>query len=166
LGFPEEAGIIHRIISSTRFAVIIPVAGSFLAALTSFVYGAVRAVVVVLDLAEKGLDEKAAKGVSVSFIEVIDLFLIGTVFYIISLGLYELFVDDQLKLPDWLVIRSLDDLKSKLISGIIVIMGVYFLGALVDWHGDTDLLQVSGAISMVILALTVFQFVQSRGGGH
>gem|GEM_PF-4526971 len=31
-------------------------------------------------------------------------------------------------MPNWLVIHSLDDLKVKLINGVIVIMGVYFLG--------------------------------------
>ena len=38
----------------------------------------------------------------------IDLFLLSAGFYIIALGFYELFVDDDIELPDWLEIHDFD----------------------------------------------------------
>jgi uncharacterized membrane protein YqhA len=51
-----------------------------------------------------------------------------TVFYIIALGLYELFVDDRVELPQWLIIRNIDDLKNKLAGVVVVVMAVLFRG--------------------------------------
>jgi uncharacterized membrane protein YqhA len=157
--------MIHKLLTGSRFIILIAVIGSALAALASLLYGGAKTIQAIGDILQ-GVSDKASKSVIVSFIEVIDLFLIGTVFYIIALGLYELFIDDRLEMPAWLVIRSLDDLKSKLINSIVVIMGVYFLGALVDWNGEASLLVLSGAIALIIGALTLFQFVQTRNNGH
>jgi uncharacterized membrane protein YqhA len=152
----------HKILTSSRFIVIIAVIGSFLASIASLLSGGVRTIQVILKLFEKLDSPSAVKGIAYAFVEVVDLFLIGTIFYIIALGLYELFVDDRLELPAWLVIRSLDDLKAKLINGIIVIMGVYFLGALVNWDGQSDLLRLSISVAVMIAALTFFQVAHAR----
>jgi uncharacterized membrane protein YqhA len=152
----------HKILTSSRFIVLIAVIGSFLASIASLLSGGARTVQVILKLFEKLDSPSAVKGIAYSFIEVVDLFLIGTIFYIIALGLYELFVDDRLELPGWLVIRNLDDLKAKLINGIIVIMGVYFLGALVNWDGQSDLLRLSISVAVMITALTFFQVAHAR----
>lgn len=54
-------------------------------------------------------------------IEVIDVFLLATGFYIIAMGLYELFIDDKLNIPGGPVIHDFDDLKGSLISIVIVV---------------------------------------------
>jgi uncharacterized membrane protein YqhA len=150
----------------TRYMIVLPVIGSFLAALATICYGTYKVILVITEIFQ-GIDpEKAIKVISVSFIEVIDLFLVGTVFYIIAMGLYELFIDDRLELPDWLVIHHLDDLKSKLISGIVVIMSVYFLGVLVLGDPKIDLLRTSIAIGIMIAALSFFQFIKSKTAKH
>jgi uncharacterized membrane protein YqhA len=149
--------VIHKLLTSSRYIILIAVLGSFIASVASLVYGGFRSIQAVMALFVPG-GETATKGVAVSFIELIDLFLIGTVFYIIALGLYELFIDDALELPGWLVIHTLDDLEAKLISGVVVIMTVYFLGLLVEWKGQLDLLQPGLAIAGVIAALTLFQY--------
>jgi uncharacterized membrane protein YqhA len=156
----------QKILKSTRFVIIIAVLGSFLASVTSLAYGGFKSVVVVMDIIQSGSTEKSAKAVGVSFIEVIDLFLIGTVFYIIALGLYELFISERLDLPNWMVIKNLDDLKGILINGIVVIMTVYFLGALVEGGNQADLLNLSLSISLIIAALTVFLFLRSKKSDH
>jgi uncharacterized membrane protein YqhA len=93
---------------------------------------------------------------TLAFIEVVDVFLLGTIFYIVALGLYELFIEEGVGLPPWLVIRDLDDLKSKLIGVVIVVLGVLFLGQVVTWDGQRDLLRFGVAIAIVIIALTYF----------
>jgi uncharacterized membrane protein YqhA len=85
-----------------------------------------------------------------------DLFLLATVFYIIAVGLYELFINDKLVLPAWLVIHNFDDLKGKLISVLIVVLGVLFLSKAIDWDGKIGILYFGLAIAAIILALSYF----------
>ncbi|MBN1279251.1 MAG: YqhA family protein, partial [Chlorobiaceae bacterium] len=59
-------------------------------------------------------------------------------------------------LPEWLAIHNLDDLKSKLIGVIVVVMAVIFLGHVVKWHGETEILYLGGAIGIVVAGLTYF----------
>ena len=152
----------NKILTSSRYIVLIAVVGSFLASIASLLAGGVRVIVIIAGVFDKFDSSKGMKGIAYSFVEVVDLFLIGTVFYIIALGLYELFVDDKLELPTWLLIHSLDDLKAKLINGVIVIMGVFFLGELVNWDGQSDLLNLSLAVALIIAALTFFQYANAR----
>jgi uncharacterized membrane protein YqhA len=156
----------HKLFSASRFIVIIGVIGAFLAALTTLVFGGIRIISIIGNIINMPFSDKSTKMISVSFMEVIDLFLIGIVFYIISLGLYELFIDDSLELPSWLVIHSLDDLKNKLINGMVVIMAVYFLGELVNSAGQTHLVEISISISLMISVLAFYQFLVTKKTNH
>ena len=102
------------------------------------------------------LEMRASKVLAIKMIEVIDLYLIGTVFYITALGLYELFIDDQVPTPGWLHITHLNDLKSKLLGVAVVIMAVLFLGQLVNWDGGVRILWLGAAVALVIGAITIF----------
>ena len=149
--------VIRALLNQARFLVLIAVAGCVLASLALILYGGVEAVILVIDTIRSGsVSAKGAKMLALAFIEIVDLFLLGTVFLIIALGLYELFIDDDLKLPNWLIIRTLDDLKHKLIGVVIVVMAVLFLGQVVTWDGERDLLGFGAAIALVIAALTWF----------
>jgi uncharacterized membrane protein YqhA len=147
----------QRFLSSSRFLILLAVIGTFIAATTLLVYGLVEAVVLVNEAITKGdVSSKGAKALALAFIELVDLLLLGTVFYIIALGLYELFIDDRVPVPRWLQIRDLDDLKHKLIGVVIVVLGVLFLGQVITWNGERDLLGFGAAIALVIGALTYF----------
>ncbi len=146
----------QRLISASRFLIIIPSAGAFVAATALLIYGAIEIVQLIAETLTHGVTSKGAKALALAFIEVTDLFLLGTVLYIIALGLYELFVDDQLPTPAWLQIHDLDDLKNKLAGVVILVMGVLFLGQVVTWDGQRDLLPYGAAIALVIAALTYF----------
>ena len=107
----------NRALGASRFLIIVAVAGSLLAATTLIIYGGLEAVQLVANtIAEAELSRKSAKAIAVEFIEIVDLFLLGTVFYIVALGLYELFIDQDVRLPEWLTIKTLDDLKDKLVA--------------------------------------------------
>ena len=67
------------------------------------------------------------------FIEIFDLFLLGTVMLIMALSLYELFIDTDLKLPSRLQIHTFEDLKINLVTVVIAVMAVTFLGQIVSW---------------------------------
>ncbi|MEM8577046.1 MAG: YqhA family protein [Pseudomonadota bacterium] len=146
-----------RILGASRYLILLAVLGALLSGTTLLVYGLLEAGLLVQATWEAGeVTRKGAKGLALEFIEIVDLFLLGTVFYIIALGLYELFISTNVPLPDWLTIRTLDDLKNKLIAVVVVVLGVLFLGQAVSWDGQTDLLGYGAATALVIAALTWF----------
>lgn len=147
----------NRILAATRYLMIIPVIGSFLGATALLAYGGIETVQLILGTIAQGeVSRSGAKVLAIEFIEIIDLFLLGTVFYIIAFGLYELFIEPNIGLPDWLEIRTLDDLKNKLVKVVIVVLGVLFLGHVVSWDGANDVVYLGGGIALVVAALTWF----------
>ena len=52
--------------------------------------------------------------------------------------------------------KKIDDLKNKLIGVIVVVMAVVFLGHVVKWHGEQELIWLGGAIALVTASLTWF----------
>ncbi|NDW53257.1 YqhA family protein [Aliiroseovarius sp. PrR006] len=152
------------LLGASRFMVILAVIGALLAATTLLVYGLIETVQLILSTIQNGeVTRKVAKALALEFIEIIDLFLLGTVFYIVAIGLYELFISTNVKLPSWLTINNLDDLKNKLIAVVIVVLGVLFLGQVVSWDGERDLLGYGAAVALVIGALSYF-LSQKTGG--
>ena len=145
------------ILSNGRYMVILGVIGAFLAAISLFVYGGILTAQQVIETIQTGyVSSKGSKSLMLSFVETADIFLLGTVMYIISTGLYELFIDDNIKVPEWLEIHTLDDLKQKLVGGIVVVMGVVFLGHVIKWQGETEIVYYGAAIAFVVTALTYF----------
>jgi len=146
----------RKIISASRYLIIIAVICIFVTGLALLVYGASETYALVTHLFNDGVNAKSAKALVLSAIELVDLFLLATVLFVIAIGLYELFIDDNLPLPAWLEIHTLDDLKDKLIGVVIVVMGVLFLGQAISWDGQRDLLGFGAAIALVVAALTYF----------
>lgn len=154
-----------RLLSASRYLAIIPVICIMLAAAGLILFGAGLTARMLYDIVAAGsLDSKLAKGLLVSSIELADLFLLGTVLYVIAIGLYELFIDDSVAVPAWLEIHTLDDLKDKLIGVVIVVLGVVFLGQVITWDGTRDLLSFGAAVALVIGALAYFLSLKSGKG--
>ena len=99
---------------------------------------------------------------AVDFLQLVDIFLLGTALYIIALGLYELFIDDSLPMPKWLIITTFEDLKEILIGVIIVLLGVSYLGTAVTWTGGGDILHLGVATGAIILALAIALYLGSK----
>jgi uncharacterized membrane protein YqhA len=149
--------MLSRALAKSRYLVLIAVLGSALAAFVLVIYGGISIYNVIAQTFQESVSNKGIKSLALSFIEIIDVFLLATVFYIIAVGLYELFIDDKVPLlPAWLEIHTLDDLKNKLISVVIVVMGVLFLGNVVSWKGDPSILYLGAAVALMITALTYF----------
>lgn len=135
---------------------LIAVFGSFVASVTLLIYGALETVITIGHTATGPVSSANSKQLILSCIEVVDLFLLATVFYITALGLYELFIDERIKVPDWLEIHTIDDLKTKLTSVIVVVLSVLFLSEVVRWNGGTNIFPLGAGIALVIAALTYF----------
>jgi uncharacterized membrane protein YqhA len=157
-GTGENAmGILRRVLVSSRYLVVIAIAGTLLASLALLLYEAlVVAGAVVAIVREGAVSPKAAKALAVGLIEAVDVFLIAIAAYITSLGLYALFVDDTLPLPRWLQVHDLEDLKKNLVSVVIAVLAVLFLREAVAWDGSRDLLAFGAALALIVASLTFF----------
>jgi len=93
-----------RFLAACRFLLVVPVIGCVLLTLGVVVMGMGRIVTAGVQLVRAGdFSAKAAKTMSLAVIEIIDLFLIGTVAYIAAVGLYRLFISDRvIEMPTWL----------------------------------------------------------------
>jgi uncharacterized membrane protein YqhA len=104
-----------------------------------------------------------ARLLSIEFIEMVDLFLLGTVLLITSVGLYQLFVERDMDLPDWLVVTDLEQLKFNLLAVIVVMLAILFLGkAAGDLAEGDGILEYGVAIAAVLAALALVVWVFQR----
>jgi len=155
--------VIRDILGTSRFLIILAVLGTFASSATLQVFGLLRVIAVVLDLIRaRDLSSAAAKSLIADTVSIIDIFLIGTVLFVISAGLYQLFVHKEIALPGWLRIESLDDLKDNLTEVIIVAILVAFLGQAVEWTGDISILAFGLAVGAVIIAVAALTWTTRR----
>jgi uncharacterized membrane protein YqhA len=161
--------LLRTLLSSSRFFIIFAIIGSFLASAAALVYGFIATVQLVLHSFGSGdYTEHGTKVLSVGLVGMIDMFLLGTVLYIITAGLYQLFIDPSLPLPAWLKISTLDDLKERLLGVVVVLLAVSFLGDLVEWDGSWNILAEGLAVGTVVgvLALTMAILARIHPPGH
>ena len=91
---------------------------------------------------------------------------------IAGFGLYELFItridapDPGKRLPGWLRMHDLNDLKARVISMIILVAAVTFTDVAVESKGGAlNTLYLGAAVAVVIAALTAFlRFGKVDGG--
>lgn len=148
--------------SSSSWLFVLAVLGSALVSVGLFVFGFVLAVLTVLDTFTTLRFEPAALEALLSVsIKIIDIFLVATVFYVISLGLYELFIA-KAPLPGWVEIRDLDDLETKLLGVVVIALAVLVLGQAVTWRSDasTSILDFGLAVGASILAISAYLWVK------
>src|SRR5215471_5971179 len=153
--------MLRSLLNSSRFLVLAAVLGSLAGAAALFVYGLVDTVVVIgRTIATGEVSTVGAKQLMLYFIEVFDLFLLGTVMLIMAISLYELFFDSDLKLPARLEIHTFEDLKSNLVT---VVMAVTFLGQIVSWNGEAELFSFGLVVALVIAALNFYLWIVKGG---
>jgi len=73
-----------------------------------------------------------------------------------AVGLYELFIDPELSALGWLKIESPDALKGRLVTVVVVMLGVTFLAYVVDLKPGWSILDMGIATAAVLVGLEVF----------
>ena len=152
----------RRLIELSRFVVAIPAIGAIIGSFVLMIIGTweiVKAVIKVFDL------EVPLKESVVTILTAVDTLLLATVLLVIGYGLYELFVDSGVRLPPWLEIRSLDDLKAKLIGVVVAIIAVVFLGVLVDSTDPNAVMLIGIGAGAVVIGLAAFTFATRKDTG-
>jgi uncharacterized membrane protein YqhA len=149
----------RRLIELSRFAVAVPAVTSIVASFVLMGIGVWEVVMSIVHLIDSSVSIKLTV---VAILTAVDTFLLATVLLVIGYGLYELFVDSEVKVPEWLEIRSLDDLKTKLIGVIVAVLAVVFLGALVDRSDANSVMLLGAGVGAVVVGLAAFTFATKR----
>ena len=161
-----------KIFSLSRYLVLIAVIGLMLAAMAVFVFGGITTVNIIIEAFESGqYNAVGARLLSIEFIEMIDLFLLGTILLITSVGLYQLFINSHMELPEWLVVTDLEQLKFNLLAVIVVMLVIFFLGAAAGDFAKSDGildfgLAIGAVLAGVALVVWVFQRVVVQEESH
>jgi uncharacterized protein (TIGR00645 family) len=142
----------QALIGKTRYLALIAVVGALIASVAAYIAGFINTIQVVIGLFTSALTDEE---VNISFIELMDTFLIATALLIFAVGLYELFVGD-LNMPEWLVIHDFNGLKVKLSGVIILVLAVTFLKHLVKWEDPQGTLFFGLATAVVAGMLILF----------
>ncbi len=149
-----------HVLAGSRFIIAIAILGAFLSSTALFIFGIFAMVDAVWDAFSEGAFGVAgADALAVDVIQLIDVFLLGTVLYLVALGLYLLFINPNLPVPPWLRIGDLDALKAMIIRVVVVLIGVTFLGAMVHRGDAADILELGIAVALVVAAYTMAIYV-------
>jgi uncharacterized membrane protein YqhA len=159
----REEGVERLLAWSLRLAYV-PVAFLLLAGLGAFAYGIALFIHSVDHIVGHPFPVHHQIGL---FLADIDLFLIGATLLISAVGFYELFIREirptgSVRIPSWLEMRDLNDLKARVIAMIVLVVSVSFVEVVVDSPSGQQVLDLGGGIAAVVVALTIFL----RLGGH
>jgi uncharacterized membrane protein YqhA len=168
----KEAKRMTKVLGLSRYLVLIAVIGLLLAAVAVIIFAGIATVNIIIEtFAEGEYTAEGARTASVEFIEMIDTFLLGTVLLITSVGLYQLFIEPNMELPEWLVVTNLEQLKFNLLAVIVVMLAILFLGEaageLAKSNGILGYgLAIAAVLAAVALVVWTFQRVTSVEEEH
>ncbi len=151
----------RRIIEASRYVVVLPSLGALFGGLILIIIGLWDMGAAAIKLVQPNVDLKESV---VSVLAAVDTLLLATVLLVIGYGLYELFVDEHLQLPEWLQIHSLDDLKGKLIGVVVAVVAVVFLGELVEGKDAEATMMTGIGAGALVLALAAFSYATRSAG--
>jgi len=163
---PSKREWFSDLIGRTRFVVLIAVIAVLLVAFSLFLQGTLLALYTIYDtwheMFTKGIASQSGT-LAVEFLEVVGTMLKAVVFYLIGVGLYSLFIK-PLNLTSALGVESLSDLEQKVVSVIIVILGVTFLEHFIRWQEPLETLYFAASLALAGGALVFFQRVHQGQG--
>jgi uncharacterized membrane protein YqhA len=148
-----------RIMGLTRYAVFVPAIASIIGALLLMAQGSWAMLMAVVDSVSDGY---GLKETIVEVLTAVDAILLGTVLLVIGYGLYELFIDADLDVPQWLRVYDLDDLKSKLIGVVVAIVAVVFVGVFVDSNRASEVISYGVGAGALVVGLAIFAFTTKK----
>jgi len=141
------------ILRACRYLVVVAVIGCLVMFGVVTLYATGAAGNLILEVLHGGFSLDDIAHVTVYAFKVLDMFLIGTILYIVALGLAALFLDSEGALPRWFKAHGLQDLKVVLAQSIVMAMLVGFLGDVLEWEAGSDIAFVGGGVAAVIAAI-------------
>ncbi len=140
---------VGRLVANSRYLMLAGIFGLLVGAVEACCWSAINAYHVVVALLH---GEQYSSGV-VGLLHMLDAFLVAAVLLIVAIGTYGLFIAPLDDVPDALVVPSIDVLKTKFSSVLVLLMTVTFVEHLMSWSDPWNTLVFGGAIAIVAVAL-------------
>ena len=150
----------RKLLGLTRYAVIVPALAAIIGALLLMAQGSIEMIQVAFNAVT---EDSPLKEMIVEVLTAVDAILLGTVLLVIGYGLYELFIDAEIDVPEWLRVENLDDLKSKLIGVVVAIIAVVFVGVFVDSNRAGDVISYGVGAGALVVGLAIFAWATGKG---
>jgi uncharacterized membrane protein YqhA len=145
---------LKTILEKSRYLALIGVIPLLAASVAAFIWGLVQTVqVVILGFSTLGMDKTLILG----FLLIVDIFLVAITLLIFAISLYELFIE-EISTPRWMVANSLNDLKAKLSSMMILVLGIKFVEIFMKGGNAQDMFWLAMAVALVSGVLIAFGY--------
>ena len=142
------------ILEKSRYLALIGVIPLLVASVAAFIWGLVQTVqVVILGFSTLGMD----KALILRFLLIVDIFLVAITLLIFAISLYELFIG-EINTPRWMVADSLNDLKVKLSSMMILVLAIKFLEIFMKGGNAQDMFWLGLSVTLVSGVLIAFAY--------
>lgn len=152
---PSPASMLW-VLWGARVIMVIGIVSLLLASATLLVFGAIETFRHVTHLVAPVGAPLTNREIFLASIKLIDLVLLATILQVVAIGLYSLFIDSAIPMPQWLRTADVDDLKYKLAGIVAIMLGVLFLEHVIQSGGEHDLLALGITTAAVIVALSYF----------
>lgn len=146
------------IVEKSRYLSYVAIAGLFVGVLAALYVGMEKTVSVVQIAV---LHHESNSPTLYVLFEALDSFLVAVALLVIAVSLYELFIGG-LEVPDWMLVKHLDELKAKFGSVLIPIMAVKFIQKLLQSESALETMYYGIAVALVAFALTAFNWVADK----
>jgi uncharacterized membrane protein YqhA len=151
---------IMKFIAGIRFFMLIPIIGLAVAAFILFFEGGIELVHLLVKMFAETAKIDTKSAIIVGIVEVVHLFLVGTVLFLTSLGLYQLFIH-VLPLPGWLKMNNIEELELNLVGIVVVVLAVDYLSVIFE-EQEVNMAVYGVGYALPIVALAYFMKIRSE----
>ena len=94
--------------------------------------------------------------ISADFLSIIENYILSITFYILALGLYELFIGNAIpKKLSWIKITNINDLKSLLSKMCVLFLCIMIIQKITEWKNPLEMLYF-GVVASLICVILIF----------
>jgi uncharacterized membrane protein YqhA len=163
---PQRDPPLAWLIGRSRLIVVLAVLAVLLAAFSLFVLGAWLSLTTVwATWRDVSGGEAGTREITIRFLEIVTVMMKAVFFYLIGVGFYSLFIS-PLNVTVAMGVETLNDLETKIISVIIVIMAVDFLERFIRSEAPLEVLYSAAALGIAVAALVFFKVYTNREGNE
>jgi uncharacterized membrane protein YqhA len=126
-----SANAADRQVPKIRYVFVLPIISAFVGSIVLLVLGFLRTFRVIFEVLSHG-EEGAMTVLKLELIEVIDVFLLATILWVIASGFYQLFLSRGMQVAPWMRVNSVHDLEVMLIGVIVTLLGVTGLSSILS----------------------------------
>jgi uncharacterized membrane protein YqhA len=160
----SSKAVAKRLLRINMWFIMVGVFALAIASIVTFIMGMVRFFLLVVEDIH-WLHFAVPHNFNAIICEILEINLIAVILFISAIGLYLLFWKD-IRVPGWLAINDVNQLKEKLVGIVITVMGVTFLEHILEWVDPKGTLMFGAAIALMIAALVFYIKIMGSEGGE